>query len=51
MFLARENHHAKGHNLPANHHNFTTKNHHATHHFSQNPLQKRPSTINKKPQN
>ena len=48
MLLAPENHHAKHHNSPRNHHNFTTKNHHEKHTFPathlKNSSKKRPKS-------
>jgi hypothetical protein len=44
IFSAPEKHHPTHHNSPAIHHKLTSKKPRSAHHFSQKPLQKRPST-------
>jgi len=48
MFLDAEKRPSTHHELPAIHHNFTTKTPQRNTVFSQNPLQKRPSTTPQK---
>jgi len=47
-FLDAKKHPSTHHDLPRIHHNFTTKTPQQKHHFSKNPLKKRPSTTRQK---